>query len=163
MKSRLSAATSCILRQGELWKMWYVSTVKWTRDNNGLHYICVIRYATSADGIDWKTDPRVCMEPDLNDEYAVGRPSVVYEDNLYKMWYSIRRFRELYTIGYAESEDGISWDRRDDIVGIHKSQKGWDSEMICYPFIMDMNGQRYMFYNGNGRGITGIGFAVLER
>ena len=25
--------------------------------------------------------------------------------------------------------------------------------MICYPFIVDMNGERFMFYNGNGRGV----------
>jgi hypothetical protein len=155
-------STCSILRDTDIWKMWYVSTVKWTRDENGLHYICVIRYATSDDGIAWQTIPHICLEPDLSDEYAVGRPSVVCDDNGYKMWYSIRSFRQLYTIGYAESEDGIHWQRKDGDVGIEKSDTGWDSEMICYPFIVDMNGKRFMFYNGNGRGVTGFGYAVLE-
>jgi predicted GH43/DUF377 family glycosyl hydrolase len=156
-------STCSILRQGDLWKMWYVSTVKWTKDENGLHYVCVVRYATSRDGVAWQTDPNICLEPDLEDEYAVGRPAVVYEGNIYKMWYSIRSFREFYTIGYAESDDGIHWQRKDADVGIAKSPAGWDSEMICYPFIVDMNGERFMFYNGNGRGVTGFGYAVLER
>jgi predicted GH43/DUF377 family glycosyl hydrolase len=156
-------STCSILRADGLWKMWYVSTVKWTKDENGLHYICVIRYATSGDGIRWQAHPQVCLEPDLSDEYAVGRPSVIYEDNRYKMWYSIRSFRLLYAIGYAESDDGIRWERQDALAGIAKSPSGWDSEMICYPFIVDTNGNRLMFYNGNGRGITGFGYAILDR
>lgn len=156
-------STCSILREGTLWKMWYVSTVKWTKDENGLHYVCVVRYATSSDGIAWQTHPNVCLEPDLKDEYAVGRPAVVREGNVYKMWYSIRSFRELYTIGYAESGDGLQWERRDASAGIEKSPSGWDSEMICYPFIVDMQGELFMFYNGNGRGVTGFGYAVLER
>jgi predicted GH43/DUF377 family glycosyl hydrolase len=156
-------STCSILRTGDAWKMWYVSTVKWTEDENGLHYICVIRYATSGDGISWQTDPQVCLEPDLADEYAVGRPSVIYEENRYKMWYSIRSFRRFYTIGYAESHDGIHWERQDAAAGIGKSASGWDSEMICYPFVVDTSAERFMFYNGNGRGITGFGYAILSR
>jgi predicted GH43/DUF377 family glycosyl hydrolase len=155
-------STCSILRQDGIWKMWYVSTVKWTKDEHGLHYVCVIRYATSPDGIQWQTDPCVCLEPDLSDEYAVGRPSVVYEAETYKMWYSIRSFRRLYAIGYAESIDGRHWRRKDGEVGIEKSESGWDSEMICYPAVVDVNGKRLMFYNGNGRGVTGFGYAVLE-
>jgi hypothetical protein len=155
-------STCSILLHGDVWKMWYVSTVKWTRDQNGLHYICVIRYATSPDGVSWQTHPQICLAPDLADEYAVGRPAVVYKDGGYQMWYSIRSFRQFYVIGYAESDDGVLWERKDAAAGIEKSATGWDSEMICYPFVVDINGERHMFYNGNGRGITGFGFAVLE-
>ncbi len=34
--------------------------------------------------------------------------------------------------------------------------------MICYPFIFDHKGKRYMLYNGNDYGKTGFGLAVLE-
>lgn len=155
-------STCSILRTGDLWKMWYVSTVRWTRDANGLHYICVIRYASSRDGIQWETHPGICLEPDLNDEYAVGRPSVVWDGDTFKMWYSIRSFRRFYEIGYAESQDGLHWERKDAEAGIEKSAAGWDSEMICYPYIVDVNGRRLMFYNGNGRGVTGFGYAIAE-
>ncbi|TMA67885.1 MAG: hypothetical protein E6J73_01720 [Deltaproteobacteria bacterium] len=156
-------STCSILCESGLWKMWYVSTVKWTKDENGLHYICVIRYATSGDGLCWQTHPHICLEPDFQDEYAVGRPSVIRDRDGYRMWYSIRSFRRLYVIGYAESEDGIHWQRNDAAAGVEKSSDGWDSEMVCYPFVVDINGERVMFYNGNGRGITGFGYAVLVR
>jgi hypothetical protein len=80
------------------------------------------------------------------------------------MWYSYRAQKNIdtYRIGYAESNDGISWVRKDEEIGIDVSNEGWDSEMICYPYIFDHNGKRYMLYNGNGYGKTGFGLAVLE-
>ena len=77
------------------------------------------------------------------------------------MWYCSRG--ESYRIGYAESDDGIHWIRKDQDVGIDVSDSGWDSEMIEYPFVFDHEGDRYMLYNGNGYGKTGIGLAVLEQ
>ena len=56
------------------------------------------------------------------------------------MWYSIRSHNRPYRIGYAESGDGQHWERRDDAVGIQASSEGWDSEMICYPCVVDVNG-----------------------
>jgi hypothetical protein len=35
--------------------------------------------------------------------------------------------------------------------------------MICYPAVVDVNGRRLMFYNGNRHGATGFGVAVLEQ
>ena len=96
-------------------------------------------------------------------EEAVARPYVIKEDNKYKMWYSYREQFSEYRIGYAESSDGISWDRFDDKVGIDVSSYGWDSEMIAYPCVFDHNDDRYMLYNGNTLGKDGIGLAVMKK
>jgi len=155
-------STPCVLYENGAWKMWYVSALRWMEDEHGLHYLCLIKYATSADGIDWKAHPSVCLEPKMPDEYAVGRPAVVHDGEIYRMWYSIRSFSQLYTIGYAESADGIAWTRKDEHAGISKSNSGWDSEMICYPNVVNVKGRTLMFYNGNGLGRTGFGYAVLR-
>jgi hypothetical protein len=34
--------------------------------------------------------------------------------------------------------------------------------MICYPCVVEVDGRTLMFYNGNGFGQTGFGYAVLE-
>ena len=34
--------------------------------------------------------------------------------------------------------------------------------MVAYACVFDHRGSRYMLYNGNGYGETGIGWAVLE-
>ena len=82
------------------------------------------------------------------------------ENEIYKMWYAFRG--DAYQMGYAESEDGTNWKRKDEIVGISISSSGWDSEMIEYPYILNHENNLYMFYNGNGYGESGIGLAVLE-
>jgi hypothetical protein len=85
------------------------------------------------------------------------------------MWFCYRggeHYREdrsqSYRLGYAESDDGIVWERRDDQAGLDRSEEGWDSEMIEYPSIYEHRGTRHMLYNGNGFGLTGIGHAVAE-
>ena len=78
------------------------------------------------------------------------------------MWYSIRSLSKGYRLGYAESEDGVNWRRKDNEIGIDVSDNGWDSEMICFPAIIDVNSERYLFYNGNNYGETGFGYAVLD-
>lgn len=156
-------AAPSVISDGDLLKMWYVSCVGWSHRHGGLHYHCNIRYATSRDGVDWKSHDHVCLEPVGEDEYAVGRPCVLREEGLYRMWYSRRSFSEPYAMGYAESTDGLAWERKDGQVGIYKSELGWDSEMVCYPCVVDVAGRRLMFYNGNRRGASGFGYAVLEQ
>ena len=77
------------------------------------------------------------------------------------MWYSIRFRKKMYRIGYAESGDGLQWERMDHLAGIDVSETGWDSEMVCYPSIADVKGSRYLFYNGNNNGANGFGIAKL--
>jgi hypothetical protein len=158
-----SRSAPYILNEGKVMKMWYWSCIKWNDEVGQVHYNNVIKYATSVDGICWNSEDHICVAPDFIQEYSIGRPWVIHEANIYKMWYSIRSKNELYKIGYAESGDGLHWIRKDDEVGISKSKTGWDSEMICYPCVIDAKKKRYMFYNGNQHGATGFGYAVLEQ
>ena len=87
------------------------------------------------------------------DEYAIARPTVVRDGDRYRMWYCSRG--PAYRLGYAESADGLTWDRRDDEAGLEPSPGGWDSEMICYPAVYEADGRRFLLYNGNGYGATG--------
>ena len=94
-------------------------------------------------------------------EYAIARPCVLKDGELYRMWYPYRG--EAYRIGYAESRDGLSWTRLDQQSGIEPSAEGWDSEMIEYPVVFDMDGERHMLFNGNAYGKTGVGWAILQQ
>jgi len=82
------------------------------------------------------------------------------------MWFAYRGsfdFRDgedSYRIGYAESKDAVKWNRMDDRSGIKFSESGWDSKMQTYPNVIEHKGRKLLFYNGNGFGKTGIGYAV---
>jgi predicted GH43/DUF377 family glycosyl hydrolase len=145
-----------------LFKMWYWSCTHWVQNKGGVHYHNVLRYATSSDGIRWQPAEHVCLQPNEPDEFSIGRPVVVARDGRYRMWYSVRSFSRLYSIGYAESKDGVHWTRKDKEVGIERSATGWDSEMVCYAFVIEIHGKLHMFYNGNRHGSTGFGYATLE-
>ncbi len=67
-----------------------------------------------------------------------------------------------YRLGYAESLDGIKWERLDDRVGIGLSNSGWDSLMMEYASSYVFKGNRYLVYNGNGFGESGFGYAVRQ-
>ena len=123
------------------------------------HYYHV-KYAESADGIHWGEQRRIGIDFNSPDEYAIGRPCVVKDSGVYRMWYCYRG--PSYRIGYAESPDGLSWTRMDRDAGIDCSPEGWDSEMQCYPWVFDHGGRRYMLYNGNSYGKTGFGLALAD-
>ena len=152
---------ACVRVEGKKWKMWYVSGLRWEVQGDALKHYYHIKYAESADGIQWDRRGTICLDFKNEDEYVISRPCVIQEGGIYKMWYSYRG--KSYRIGYAESNDGITWERKDDLAGIDVSESGWDSEMIEYPFVFDHDSQRYMLYNGNGYGKTGIGLALLDR
>ena len=63
-------------------------------------------------------------------------PFVLYEHNKYKMFYSIRNKSIGYRLGYAESVDGINWNRKDVEISLDVSKSGGDSEMICFSSIL---------------------------
>lgn len=146
-----------------LYKMWYVGSAKegWTISQGKQKPLYIMKYTESADGVHWDKEPVQCMEYKNRDEHGFGRPFVWFEDGRYKMLYSIRTYSRGYYIGYAESGDGLRWNRMDDMAGIGLSENGWDSENLSYPCLFRFGEETYMFYNGNGCGKSGFGYARL--
>ena len=159
------AAATAFDVSGDKWRTWYNSGIKWERTAQGSwkhHY--GIHYAESDNGLDWRCYPGMVLPFADEYEYAFGRPSVIREGGTYFMWFAHRATRDIatYRIGFASSTDGRTWHRNDALSGIDVSPAGWDSEMICYPYVFEHKGAMYMLYNGNGYGKTGFGIAVLE-
>ncbi|OWT74940.1 MULTISPECIES: hypothetical protein [unclassified Achromobacter] len=153
---------SCCVFPGEgRWRMWYLSCTGWLERDGRIEHKYHIKYAESTDGITWNRTGHVAIDFANESEYAISRPSVLFDGTVWKMWYSYRGDR--YRIGYAESSDGVHWQRMDHLAGIATSPGEWDSEMIEYPFVFLHAGEQYMLYNGNGYGKTGFGLAKLER
>ena len=150
-------ASPWVVRDGGRWRMWYVSGSAW-EDGDPPRHRYRIKHAESSDGISWRRDHHVCIDYADDGEYAFGRPCVKHENGSFHMWYSSRG--SAYRIGYAVSDDGLHWERRDEDAGIEPGDD-WDSEMQAYPIVVDDAGERYLLYNGNGYGETGVGYAVL--
>ena len=159
-------ATPFVLREPDRWRMWYASTIDFPLVNGRPEPVYIVKYAESDDGIEWRRENRTCIEQKHPDE-ANARPAVVRGVDGYRMWFCYRGSRGYrddprasYRIGYAESADGLTWDRKDEEAGISVSETGWDSQMIAYPAIYEHQGTLHLLYTGNGFGTTGFGHAV---
>jgi hypothetical protein len=157
------ASNHVVFHEG-VFKMWYLSCVKWEKKENEIRHFYHIKYATSNDGINWERNNWVAIDFIYENEYAISVPRVILEDGIFKMWYSYRGGLESskYRIGYAESFDGKNWTRKDDSLSFILSGQNWDNDMICYPFVFSQNKTKYMLYNGNDYGKKGIGLFQLQ-
>lgn len=165
------AAQPSVLREADgTWRMWYISGHKCEYINGIPEPFYRGQSAVSKDGIHWDISDIPTLEFD-DFLHAVGRPSVFKEDNIYKMYYSYRHTRDYrtdrnqsYRLGYAESLDGVNWTRKDDQVGIAKSENpdDFDYQMINYAHYYTHQGKKYLLYNGNGFGTAGFAYAVWE-
>lgn len=140
--------------------MWYESCMNWNLQKTKPESFFSINLAYSLDGIQWSRTFLKTVQPNI-EETIVARPSVLYENNFYHMWYSTKKSGR-YSLGYAVSQDGERWTRKDAEIEIFGPDSGWDSEQICYPYVFIHKGKKFMLYNGNGYGKTGFGLAILE-
>lgn len=150
-----------VMKKDGKYKMWYTANVGWI--DNGIHLAPKydIKYLESDTLDKWYDEPRLSLEL-KDDEYGLTMPQVFFEDNKYKMFYSIRSISKGYRLGYAESKDGINFERQDYKMDIDVSDNGFDSEMLCFGKIFRYNNKVYLFYCGNHYGIGGLGYAELE-
>ena len=145
--------------------LYYTSCDAWEEKDGKLKHFYNIKRATSTNGVDW-SEGTPAIDFKNEHEYAISIPSLIIEDGIWKMWYSYRAQEviQTYRIGYAESKDGIAWERKDELMDhFDVSKSGWDSEMVAYPYVFDHKGERYMLYNGNGYGTSGVGLAKLKK
>jgi hypothetical protein len=147
------------------WHMWYASGTGFVTVADQPEPLYVIKYAHSTDGLRWQRDNVTCIAPHHALE-ANARPTVLRDAGRYRMWFCYRGSHDYrdgpgsYRIGYAESDDAVHWTRNDGAAGIMRSDTGWDALMQTYPNVITVGERRLLFYNGNGFGRTGIGYAL---
>lgn len=157
-----------IRRFGERWHLFYIAGRKWKVVDGRAEPVYKIRHATSADGLYWAKSGRDLIASRIEEDEAQASPDVFYANGKYHMFFCYRYSSHYrgkqngYRIGYASSTDLIDWVRDDSKAGIDVAIEGWDSEMISYPHVFEVDGQTYLAYLGNQVGRQGFGLAVLE-
>lgn len=150
------------------WQLFYIAGRKWKVVDGRAEPVYKIRMATSTDGLSWTKLNKDLIPSRIEEDEAQASPDVFFANGKYHMFFCYRysshyRGKENgYRIGYASSVDMIEWDRDDSKVGIDVSDSGWDSEMISYPHVFELDGKTYMAYLGDQVGRFGFGLAELE-
>jgi hypothetical protein len=153
--------------------MWYIFGTKWMQVAGlaSAERVYKIGHATSPDGLVWEK-PREgvpIVTDTLGMDESQALPSVAKIGGMYHMVFCFRQSVDFrgnsdrgYRFGYASSEDLVNWSRDDERLGIDLSSDGWDSEMLCYPHLFEVDANVYLMYNGNQFGRFGFGVAQLE-
>lgn len=157
-----------IRRFDNRWYLWYIAGKMWKLVDSRPEPVYRIRMATSEDGLMWTKVGRDLVDVRLEEDEAQASPDVIYSGGTYHMFFSYRYSEHYrghergYRIGYASSADLFNWNRDDARAGLDVSPEGWDSEMVSYPHVFEVDGITYMAYLGNGVGRHGFGLARLE-
>jgi hypothetical protein len=148
---------------GDNWQMWYLNCLRWEFAQSKAEPIYRISHATSKDGLVWMQDGKSAVTA-YSDAECQDILAPFYFRN---QWHAIFAWRDAingdgrYRLGHVESADLRSWERDDARAGIQLSSKGWDSEMMCYPQVLQLDGRLLLFYCGNEFGKGGFGIAEL--
>ena len=159
-----------IRKYGDTWYLAYTAGRRWILGEDGRpEIIYKLRMATSKDCINWVKQNTDIVESKLGDDEAQACPDIFFANGKYHLFFCYREgldFRgnraRSYRIGYASSTDLVNWERDDSRVDLDISETGWDSEMVTYPTVFELDGSVYMIYGGNGNGRTGFGLAKLS-
>ncbi len=157
-----------IRRFGNQYYLYYIAGKKWLMHEGRPEPVYTIRLAISDDGLNWKKYGKELIPARIEEMECQASPDVISANGKYHMFFCYRYSTDYrgkdkgYRIGYASSEDAVNWSRNDDKAGITISDEGWDSEMVSYPHVFELDGNIYMFYLGNGVGREGFGLAKLE-
>ncbi len=149
------------------WQLFYVSGKTWLKGEGKPEPVYKIRMATSDDGLNWRKYGKDLLPDTLGELECQACPDVIFRDGRFHMFYCFRLTNDYrsgkgaFRMGYAVSDDMVNWQRRDDLVGIAVSEKGWDSGMASYPHVFQLDGETFMLYQGNEMGRAGFGLAKL--
>lgn len=151
-----------VLRQGQIWRMWYVSGHEWRESDDGLASVYDVKHARSEDGLRWQPGdrPSLALAPG---ESNISRACVLSVDGGFVAWFGRTATAGSYSLDAAWSEDGLSWERQPRGVELPPAgASDFDSSSRSYPAVVVAGHRLFLFYNGDGLGRAGVGLASAE-
>lgn len=160
-------STPCIRPDAGGYRMWYVSGTGWIYGAGGVEPTYALRTCWSPDGLTWGPRSRLALQP-TGTATALGRPWVTAEADGLRLWFCQRGddFRhagsEAYRIASLPLDStGAAKGTPIPVAFSPPPHPGeFDDWMQAYCCVMPWQGGHVMFYNGNGFGEAGFGWAI---
>lgn len=139
---------------GSGFRMWYGAAASYPGVGS-------VGYATSTDGSLWTKypgNPLPGLVPGASgawDDSGMAPNTVLYDGSIYGMWYTAVKYDGSYgtwRLGYASSDDGITWIKEDDPVLV--GTEPWESNYVYYPEVVPSGGGFAMWYSALVPGLT---------
>lgn len=77
-------------------------------------------------------------------------PTVIFENGLYRMWYTYAEPTGTMVIGHATSVDGIAWEASP-ANPVLRATEPWEHRHALYPFVLERKSNYEMYYTTFGR------------
>lgn len=151
-----------VLRDSTGYKMWYLG-------NDPTFSGFVTGYATSPDGVNWtKYSNNPVLDVGISgswDQAVAAVGTVLFNGTLYEMWYAGAAIFGAPDIGYATSEDGITWKKFETNPVMVRGEAGsWDNSLINVPDVIYDNNENkfHMWYRGANGNASKVGYAESQ-
>lgn len=146
----VQAATPCVLREGDGWRMWYAA---WAPHTN--HTICVAR---SDDGVHWTRENDGKPVEGLQPPIAYGHCVTRVGDEYLMLYMALEATRHLYA---ARSDDGLHWTMLNGGEPVLEADgEGFDAYIVGHPHLMVDGGVLRVWYTGYRRADRGLRLGV---
>ncbi|MEY3989557.1 MAG: hypothetical protein RI985_638 [Chloroflexota bacterium] len=160
--------TAEVVLVDDTYYMYYLSCRDWIIVENHPEPIYDIKIALSKNAIDWDPLDRVAIGLEKG-QGGISKATVIKYENRYYMWYSARSESNYrlnpnhgYRIYCAVSDDLLNWTKLNRHGLDINLSSDWERIMVEYPDVFIHNNRVHMFYNGDGFGRTGIGYANMD-
>jgi hypothetical protein len=113
---------------------------------NGAPTGSAIAFAQSDDGFAWQVQNAgapVLVADQVWEGDFVGGPTVLWHDGRFQMWYAGGGGAGL---GYAESDDGLNWDKRD-ANPVFAPDQEWEGSVVASPSVVVNQGDYHLYYS----------------
>jgi hypothetical protein len=155
---------------GDERRLYYISGIGWDTAAGALEPHYGVRLLRSADGMIFSNLSEPVLADAGPDTYSIGRPWVARWRGQDRLWFSLRgiRFRadgdQPYHIASCALDGrGLAHGPFERVNFVNPPQPGdFDSWMQAYACLIPHGDRLIMFYNGDGFGAGGFGWAVLE-
>ncbi len=147
-----------VIKTEETFEMWY----------QGLPQIWQIGYASSEDGINWaKSEENPILEPGPQNSWdvaRVGSPVVLHTNDQYLMWFTGFSPDLGLQTGFANSDNGISWQKDpDNPILANGAYDQWDAQKTVPSAVFQDDTTWQMCYLGGDLSDShGLGLATLR-
>jgi predicted GH43/DUF377 family glycosyl hydrolase len=112
-----------------------------------------IRHSTITATSESRSFPRYAGP--LSSAANFSEPAVIYENGMFKMWYSTTATP--FSIGYATSSDGINWSGGSIVLSSSGVNGTFDKSVASRPEVIKDTGIYYLYYNGFETDQSGVG------
>ena len=161
------AASPFVIKIDDKYHMFFTSAISYKESGKKekLHHQYVIKSRVSDSFIHFSTNSNLIIDSKSEHEYAIARPSVIYFEGIYYLFYCKREtaYSRDYQIFFKSHKDfALIENGKEEHLEIENVEDDDFKSCQCYPYPFVINSKLYLLYNGSQYGKTGFRIGKIK-